>query len=201
MFVEQGAKQGETTNQERRDRSQPESRLLGHVVGCDGARATLAADGNITGRTAVNLWTVGKMISINLGSIRTVGLVYSIEQREARWNEDGTNPIAVSLELIGEVRDTDRGPVFDRGITTYPHIGAPAHPIRARDLQAVYDLAGRHSVAIGHLSQDEEIEAYIAIDDILSRHFAVVGTTGVGKSTAISLFLRKAIGARPELRV
>ena len=31
--------------------------------------------------------------------------------------------------------------------------------------------------------------------------FAIVGTTGVGKSTAVSLLLRKAIAARPDLRV
>ncbi|WP_163460340.1 helicase HerA domain-containing protein, partial [Escherichia coli] len=48
---------------------------------------------------------------------------------------------------------------------------------------------------------DEAIAARIAVDDTLTRHFAVVGTTGVGKSTAVSLLLRKAIAARPDLRV
>ncbi len=116
---------------------------------------------------------------------------------------DGQNAIEVSVELIGEVRDREPPamPVFDRGITIYPHIGAIAHRIRTRDLQAVYDLAGRHSVSIGQLSQDETIDARIAIDDTLARHFAVVGTTGVGKSTAVSLLLRKSIEARPDLRV
>src|SRR5690606_17024143 len=107
-------------------------------------------------------------------------------------------------ELVGEVRDPaepGRKPVFDRGITNYPHIGAVAHRIRASDLEAVYDLAGRRSITIGALSQDEEIDANIAIDDTLARHFAVVGTTGVGKSTAVSLLLRKSIAARPDLRV
>ena len=91
--------------------------------------------------------------------------------------------------------------MFDRGITNYPYIGAIAHRIRSRDLAAVYDLAGRRSVTIGQLSQDESISACIAIDDTLNRHFAVLGTTGVGKSTAVSLLLRKAIEARPDLRV
>ena len=45
------------------------------------------------------------------------------------------------------------------------------------------------------------IAACIAIDDTLNRHFAVLGTTGVGKSTAVALLLRKAIEARPDLRV
>ncbi|TPN81544.1 ATP-binding protein [Mesorhizobium sp. CU2] len=204
MFVEREASVGELTSQERREVDQDDSRILGNVVQCDGARATISAyaedaDGAVTGQ-----WTVGRMISINLGTARTVGLVYEIGKSDRAWSNEGQNPIEVSVELIGEVREGAQPgakPVFDRGITIYPHIGAVAHRIRSRDLQAVYDLAGRHSVTIGKLSQDEAIDANIAIDDTLARHFAIVGTTGVGKSTAVSLLLRKSIEARPDLRV
>jgi DNA helicase HerA-like ATPase len=202
MFAD-GHPKGEATAQERRDEAQNEQRILGYVVRCDGARATISSyadsrDGEVTAE-----WTVGRMISINLGKVRTVGLVYAISRTEPGWQTDGSNPIEISVELVGEVRDVEPGGalVFDRGITAYPHIGAIAHRIRAHDLKAVYDLGGRHALAIGQLSQDESIEARIAIDDTLSRHFAVVGTTGVGKSTAVSLLLRRTIEARPDLRV
>ncbi|TPI10052.1 ATP-binding protein [Mesorhizobium sp. B4-1-3] len=204
MFVEREASVGEPTSQERRNIQQNDKRTLGNVVQCDGARATISAHAEDAEGTVTGLWTVGRMISINLGSTRTVGLVYAIGKSDRAWNHDGQNLIEVSVELVGEVRDgAEPGakPVFDRGITTYPHIGAIAHRIRSRDLQAVYDLAGRHSVTIGTLSQDESIDANIAIDDTLARHFAIVGTTGVGKSTAVSLLLRKTIASRPDLRV
>ncbi|ESY32529.1 ATP-binding protein [Mesorhizobium sp. LNJC391B00] len=204
MFVEREASVGEPTSQERRRAEQNDKRILGNVVQCDGARATISAYADDIEGAVTGLWTVGKMISINLGTSRTVGLVYEIGKSDRAWSNEGQNPIEVSVELIGEVRDgAEPGdkPVFDRGITTYPHIGAIAHRIRTRDLQAVYDLAGRHSITIGTLSQDESIDANIAIDDTLARHFAVVGTTGVGKSTAVSLLLRKSIAARPDLRI
>ncbi|MGX5844037.1 ATP-binding protein [Mesorhizobium sp. ArgA1] len=204
MFVEREASVGEPTSQERRRAEQNDKRILGNVVQCDGARATISAYADDLEGAVTGLWTVGKMISINLGTSRTVGLVYEIGKSDRAWSNEGQNPIEVSVELIGEVRDgAEPGdkPVFDRGITTYPHIGAIAHRIRSRDLQAVYDLAGRHSITIGTLSQDEAIDANIAIDDTLARHFAIVGTTGVGKSTAVSLLLRKSIAARPDLRI
>ncbi|TRD00792.1 ATP-binding protein [Mesorhizobium sp. WSM4303] len=204
MFVEREASVGEPTSQERRRAEQNDKRILGNVVQCDGARATISAYADDIEGAVTGLWTVGKMISINLGTSRTVGLVYEIGKSDRAWSNEGQNPIEVNVELIGEVRDGaepgDR-PIFDRGITTYPHIGAIAHRIRSRDLQAVYDLAGRHSITIGTLSQDEAIDANIAIDDTLARHFAIVGTTGVGKSTAVSLLLRKSIAARPDLRI
>ncbi len=204
MFVEREASGGEATSQERRDAAQTEKRILGNVVQCNGARAVISAYTVGSDQPPANRWTVGKMISINLGSIRTVGLVYAIDKSDRAWDAEGRNAIEVSVELVGEVRDgTEPGakPVFDRGITAYPYIGALAHRIRSRDLQAVYDLAGRRAITIGSLSQDEEIDANIAIDDTLARHFAIVGTTGVGKSTAVSLLLRKAIAARPDLRI
>jgi DNA helicase HerA-like ATPase len=202
MFVQREA--SEATSQERRDTAQGDRRILGHVVQCDGARAVIAAYASEDENTAAGRWSVGRMISINLGSSRIVGLVYAIGKPDRAWIEGDANPIEVHVELVGEVRDDavpQAKPVFDRGITSYPHIGAIAHRIRSRDLQAVYDLAERRTITIGALSQDEDIDANIAIDDTLARHFAIVGTTGVGKSTAVSLLLRKAIAARPDLRV
>ncbi len=204
MFVERHSAVGEATSQERRDGHQPQTRILGHVVQCDGSRAVISAFADQDEDGAQERWTVGKMISINLGATRTVGLVYAVGKSDRAWRADAPNPIEVEIELVGEVRDgAEPGgkPVFDRGIANYPYVGASAHRIRARDLEAVYDLAGRRAITIGSLSQDEEIDANIAIDDTLARHFAVVGTTGVGKSTAVSLLMRKAIEARPDLRI
>ena len=192
---------GEPTSQERRSADQPRSRALGYVVQCDGARAMIAATIGKDETNVAGTWTVGKLISINLGAIRTVGLIYAIERPQRRWEEGSDNPLVISVELIGEVRDQEGGPVFDRGITQYPHVGALAHRIRAQDLRVIYDLSGRRAVTIGHLSQDSSVEAGLAVDETLQRHFAVVGTTGVGKSTAVSLLLRKTIAARPDLRV
>lgn len=202
MYLERAQAVGEGTSQERRDRAQPDSRVLGRVVACDGSRATLAAYASADGDVTSNMWAVGRLVSINLGAIRTVGLVYAIEAVEKQWKDSDNNHISVHVELVGEVRDNPGGrPSFERGITTYPHIGAMSHRIRSSDLEAVHDLAGRQALTVGQLSQDEAIDARIAIDDTLERHFAVVGTTGVGKSTAVSLLLRKAIEARPDLRV
>jgi len=199
MYADKPEGPGEITSQERRDGLQTQKRILGHIIACDGSRATIAASaGDVDGSMQ---WTVGRMISVNLGSTRTVGFVYHIATSDTSWAKDAGNPIEVKIELVGEVRDTPNGAVFDRGLTVYPHLGAVAHQIRGRDLQAVYDLGGRQAIEIGHLTQDPSISAGVAIDAALSRHFAVVGTTGVGKSTAVSLLLRKTVAAKKDLRV
>ena len=128
---------GDVVSQERRGIDQPNHRVLGHVVQCDGSRAVISATIDPTESeegNANNYWTVGKMISINLVDARTVGIVYDIRKPDRLWEGSTQHSIEVSVELVGEVRDNPEtgAPVFDRGITTYPCVGAVSHRIRAR---------------------------------------------------------------------
>jgi DNA helicase HerA-like ATPase len=184
-----------------RDAVQEAARILGHVIRCDGSRATIATTTAGGKSQEAGQWSVGKFISINLNRTRTVGLVHDVHV-DGSWHEEADNRMLVHVELIGEVRDGLDGaaPTFDRGIAQYPYIGAIAHRIRQRDLAAIYALDG-NALSIGRLSQDDTILANISMDRTLNRHFAVVGSTGVGKSTAVSLLLHKAIESRPGLRV
>ncbi len=201
LAVNKGLFENEITA-DRRDHSQDAGRSLGRVVSCDGSRATIASTVAGMARLGPESWTVGRMISINLGATRIVGLVYEMHAVNAVWDEAAENVIHVQVELLGEVTERPDGRSdFQSGISTYPPIGAIAHRIRTGDLALVHDLGARAGVAIGTLSQDASIPATVCIDDMLSRHFALLGTTGVGKSSAVALLLRKAITARPRLRV
>ena len=201
MFMDRDSVGREPGGQVARSVGEEAARILGYVVRCDGSRASIATT-SAGGLSHENgQWSVGKFISISLPVGRTVGLVYNVEV-DGVWHEGADNRMLVHVELIGEVRDREgQPPLFDRGITQYPHIGAIAHRIRQRDLAAVYRLGGSDTVAIGALSQDEGVVAHISMNRTLDRHFAVVGSTGVGKSTAVSLLLHKALAARPNLRV
>lgn len=187
---------------DRRDAGQIADRSLGRVISCSGSRATIAASVSGPALGAGNIWAIGRLISINLGASRIVGLVYEMRALQPVWDEAGSNTIAIEVELLGEVVDGEGGAGrFNSGITTYPPIGALAHRIRSRDLALVHDLGDRNGVAIGTLSQDAGVAATVCIDHLLSRHFAVLGTTGVGKSSAVALMLRKAVAAKANLRV
>lgn len=201
LAVKTGQFEKEITS-DRRDPGQDAERSLGRVVSCDGSRATIASTVAGMARLGPESWAVGRMISINLGRTRIVGLVYEMRAVNPVWDETADNVIHVQIELLGEVTESADGRArFQSGITTYPPIGAIAHRIRTGDLALVHDLGSRNGVAIGTLTQDASIPATISIDDMLSRHFALLGTTGVGKSSAVALLLRRAIAARPRLRV
>jgi len=187
---------------DRRDGHQPPERALGRVIACDGSRATILSAVSTGNWLASDAWAIGRMVSINLGSSRIVALVYKLHAVDAAWSESEENPIRVEVEFLGEVLESAEGRVrFQSGISTFPPIGAVAHRIRSGDLALVHDLGDRAGVEIGHVTQDASIPATVSVQDMLSRHFALVGTTGVGKSSAVSLLLRRAVSVRPRLRV
>ncbi|MBB4953275.1 DNA helicase HerA-like ATPase [Agrobacterium vitis] len=188
--------------EDRRNQLAPGNRFLGRVVACNGARATIAATAEQGGTDLTSLWSVGRLISITVEGNRVVALVYAMRTASGLWTEGQNNGFIIDVELMGEVRrGLDGVENFSTGITQYPYLGAVAHRIRVADLKRIYDSKEGGSCVIGKLSQDEEIDATIHIPSMLSKHFAVVGSTGVGKSTAVSLLLHKAIESDPKLRV
>ena len=68
-------------------------------------------------------------------------------------------------------------------------------------MRIIFDGSGAKSIKVGQLQQDRTIDVRIDINEMLSKHFAVLGTTGVGKSSAVALILQQLLQARPDLRV
>lgn len=188
--------------QDEQQRVIARNRTEGYIIECDGDRATIAAIAGPSVTASEDYWAVGQLISVRVGENRLVGLIHKVDMPDAAWRKDADNVIHIHIELVGEARGgREESSSFTSGISQYPHMGAIAHRIRAADLAAIYAASERKTVAIGTLTQDKNIPALISIDDLLSRHFAVVGTTGVGKSSAVTLLLRKVVTERPDVRV
>ncbi|WP_296084954.1 DUF87 domain-containing protein [uncultured Agrobacterium sp.] len=193
------AKAGE---HDRRDEQTAASRMLGRVVSCSGSKARISVTITNDDPNVAKLWSVGRLISIDLGSTRVTALTYAMNIDGSSWSDHDANTLLVDVELLGEIYSTEDGiELFSSGITRYPHLGAVAHRIRASDLMRIYENSAAGSCIIGNLSQDQSVDAMINIPQLLSKHFAVLGSTGVGKTTAVTLLLNKAIEKDPKLRV
>jgi len=187
---------------DRRGTFAPGNRLLGRVIGCSGSKATISAFAGKDGNGLAELWSVGRLISISVGPNRVVALVCSMETASAAWSETSDNVMHIEVELVGEIHPGITGKTeFSAGISQYPYLGAVVHRMRSSDLAVIYDPGVIDTAVIGKLTQDPTLGALIHVPSLLSRHFAVVGTTGVGKTTAVTLLLHKALQADPSLRV
>jgi DNA helicase HerA-like ATPase len=91
------------------------------------------------------------------------------------------------VELVGQGR---RGTKFERGIAQYPSIGDFVHVVTESDLKTVYAPGDEDGyVAIGRVASAESIRAFLDLNRLVSRHSAIVGSTGSGKSSAVANIL------------
>jgi len=69
---------------------------------------------------------------------------------------------------------------FQRGISQYPTIDDEVHLVSEKDLARIYGKKGQqnHLVKVGHIAGAESIEALVDINKLITRHSAIVGTTG-----------------------
>src|SRR5215211_2672640 len=142
--------------------------------------------------------TVGRFISIRCANSTIVAMITEVSCEDLP-NLD-TYIASASVDLLGEISGGER-PKFQRGVTNYPTIGDAVDLITAQDLRTVYAPSGSDQINIGTLQQDRSVIAYVDVEEMLSKHFAVLGSTGVGKSTGVSLLLNEILKARPNLRI
>ncbi len=143
--------------------------------------------------------TVGRFVSIRTATCTIVAMITEVS-REGVGISDRYVATA-SVDLLGEIHDNGQRRRFQRGVTNYPTIDDGVDLITSEDLRLIYTPAGLDQIHIGTLQQDTTVLAYVDIEEMLSKHFAVLGSTGVGKSSGVSLLLNEILVARPNLRV
>lgn len=142
--------------------------------------------------------TVGRFVSIRCASSVIVAMITEVSCE----NLSSSDYIAIaSVDLLGEIHNAADKAKFQRGVTNYPTIGNSVDLITSQELRTIYAPTGSDQINVGFLQQDRSVVAYVDVEEMLSKHFAVLGSTGVGKSTGVSLLLNEILKSRPNLRI
>jgi hypothetical protein len=93
----------------------------------------------------------------------------------------------MTVVLFGE----GLGPEFERGISQYPTIGDEVHLVTNEDLHVIYGWSKnkKGTISVGQIAAASGISADISVAGLVSRHCAVVGSTGAGKSNLVTVLL------------
>ena len=175
---------------------------LGRVVAVSGAQVIVEFSTDPLSLLADDIGvTVGSLLGIETGASLAIGALCDIALQPS---PAGTARARVSgrIDLLGEIAAEPSGDKrFRSGIMAYPGLGSAVVAAGHDELQIIFDLSNPGTIELGRLQQNAAIGAFVNIDEIVQKHFAVVGSTGAGKSTAVALILRKILDARSDLRV
>ena len=139
---------------------------------------------------------VGSLIKVKVGS---TWLMANIRTLRVDDNRDG---MAIAyIDFLGEgdeERLTGKVYNFRRGVTRYPSPGSQAFPVTSADMKQMYAADDRPHIEIGTVYPTKDIRGAMFIDAMLGKHFALLGSTGTGKSTSAALILHKICELAPQ---
>lgn len=174
--------------------------IIGHVKSVNGSRLSIKLSDDFKSSMPIingivyRIGQIGSFVRIPLGYAHLYGIVtqagadaipeklinkesYDSSHQSSRW---------ISVVLVGE-RVRNR---FERGVIQYPTPDDEVHLVTIDDLKIIYsEIDSESSLTVGQISASESLPAHIDLNKFLSRHSAIVGSTGSGKSNTVSIIL------------
>lgn len=172
---------------------------IGRVRHVLGATVTVALDPDLAGVAPIyrgrlqSVGQIGSLVRMPQGLVEliaTVNLVGIAElagplspadsvQRDDRW---------LQVQLLGEIdRGTGR---FQRGVGSYPGLDDPVHFATSEQLGSIFPTPDARYLRLGRLAAAEDVPVSLEASRIVTRHCAVVGSTGSGKTSAVASLLQ-----------
>jgi hypothetical protein len=179
---------------------------IGVVTAVSGSRLSFALLNSAlvsAGQADYGRMQVGTLVKISTPSTSAFGFIESIAFQRTPTGAAPDSLAIANVELLGEIAEgaSDSSRAFLRGISIYPVLAAPVFIASPDDLTFIYAKPKSWTVPIGSLYQNPDRTAHLLLEEFLSRHSAILGTTGTGKSCALALILHALLKQNPNAHV
>jgi|RhiMetdeSRZDD1v2_1073273.scaffolds.fasta_scaffold09578_9 DNA helicase HerA-like ATPase len=178
---------------------------VGRIVAVTGAHAMILLDAapEYAGSPQRKGPEIGTLLKVDTDMCVTLALVSALSSPMPSNVHEEQELRIVEVEFIGELPKDENGRArdFRRGISSYPALGDVVYRASQEELSKAYACDAETSIRVGHIQQDSSIPAMVKIDELLGKHFAVLGSTGTGKSCAVALILRRILEKNPQAHI
>jgi hypothetical protein len=172
---------------------------IGRVRHVLGATVTVALDPDLAGVAPIYrgrlqlVGQIGSLVRIPQGMVDLVASVSLVGIAELAGAQLPTDVVQagerwLQVQLLGEI---DRGSGrFERGVGSYPGLDDPVHFATPEELGAVFPPPSETHLRFGRLAAADEVSVCLDATRLVTRHAAVVGSTGAGKTSAVASLLQ-----------
>ncbi len=179
------------------------ARDLGRIITVNGSGADARLFKSIAATVGEeNGLTIGRLVGIRVDHSLVVAVVVSMTVSMPDPGDSEGGHLVAAVDFMGEIKryGTDAAS-FQRGVSSYPTIGNTIRRLQTADIAVIHRIDSGNTIEVGRLRLDSSVPALINFDELLRKHFAVLGTTGVGKSTAVALILQEILKKKANLRI
>ncbi len=178
---------------------------IAHVVSVSGSHAVaiLERSAEAALRDKDPRVQIGAVVQIRTPGAAVIGLVSSITAPMPEMYGKKEDIGLIEINLAGEIvlSETTRRLTFRRGVSSLPSLGDSIFLADRHDLTRIYAPPNVASIKIGTLFQDAGVPARLLTDDLLAKHFIVAGSTGSGKSCAVTAILQRLLDGHQSAHV
>ncbi|MFT3732082.1 MAG: DUF87 domain-containing protein [Hyphomicrobium sp.] len=177
---------------------------IGRIVSVTGSKAIVLLDGGSgkLGSASDSRPEMGTLLAIDTGRTTVLAIVSALSVPVPSQREGEGEVWIAELGLVGELAGAQEGtPSFNRGVSAYPALGDRVRLAQKGELEATFCGDTSAAVRVGTIRQDATIPAMVRVDELLGKHFAILGTTGTGKSCTTALILRSIVEKNPAAHI
>ncbi len=171
----------------------------GYVTSISGAQVT----GVLVQDATAKPLQIGALVKVLTSQSIAFGVINGLTIENPSTPPEPTDRRRIEVDLFGEALISDKdlavggGFSFQRGVSIYPALGAPIYEATRNELAQIYAKPSATNIEVGTLHQDTSLPVYVMSDELLGKHFAVLGTTGSGKSCSLAVILRSVLDHHP----
>jgi len=178
------------------------SRSIGRIVSVAGQRLTARMLSEEEGYQAYMQLGLEEVATGQLGThllVKSRGITVLTQILET-WEEyvDGRLERRMHLLPLGDVTSDGR---FVRGVSQYPPLDAEVYLVSTVQLEAMFQAFRREGLHLGRHSQRQSLKVYFDPGKLFSRHFAILGQSGSGKSWTVASILQRSVKAMPKAHI
>ncbi len=139
---------------------------------------------------------IGAYIVIKQANITVLGLVFKITEDETTdiYNQRLASRY-ISIIPVGEIEEEGG---FSRGVRHYPTPGAKVFAVGILEINAIFSRFRDYGFFIGQLSSHRTYQLSLNPQALFSRHFAILGQSGSGKSWTVTSLIQSTLKAMPN---
>jgi DNA helicase HerA-like ATPase len=172
---------------------------VGRILTVGSSTAVISINKSVIRNNLLNEAQIGTILKILTSNSIVVAMVSSL--KIGAVDDEGLNDgCLASLNILGEIttNPTTRETKFFRGVRSFPVLNEPVYNMSQADLEIIFNKENTPCIEVGKLQQDSSIVAKVRTDDLLSKHFAILGSTGSGKSCTVALVLQAILDNSPQ---
>ena len=184
------------------------SREIGRVISVDSFKIMIELDENIKGTHKSGYYDIYEVAKVNsyvivpIGSDKIVALITRVKTFEDSEIEKSTGGIRFSKSkrhliatMLGTITEENK---YEEGIYNYPVLDNPVWYIIKEDLEKIFDSSSNKEIdfqkdfylPIGKNGSFKDYDIKINPDKFFTKHSAILGNTGSGKSCTVTSILQ-----------